>query len=332
MKVLSIYWGICASASIFIDGKVVAATHEERYTRIKNDDSFPENAINYCLSEAGISASELDLAVIASNIQEFNYQVTRHAKWSVEDYLKEQINYWKPMLYDKKKLDYLEVFDYLKDYEQYPKDYWKANENNRSKFYMDRTKILAQYLGINPNKCICIEHHRCHAAYAYYVSPFRGEEVLAFTIDGSGDGLNATIGIYDKNGHYTRVYETDQCFIGRIYRYITLLLGMKPNEHEFKVMGLAPYGKAKYAKKAYEVFASTLYVDGIEFKWKQKPIDSYFWFKERLEGIRFDNIAWGLQKWVEDLLTEWIRNAINKFKISKIIIAGGGVYEYKSNG
>lgn len=332
MKVLSIYWGICASASIFIDGKVVAATHEERYTRIKNDDSFPENAINYCLSEAGISASELDLAVIASNIQEFNYQVTRHAKWSVEDYLKEQINYWKPMLYDKKKLDYLEVFDYLKDYEQYPKDYWKANENNRSKFYMDRTKILAQYLGINPNKCICIEHHRCHAAYAYYVSPFRGEEVLAFTIDGSGDGLNATIGIYDKNGHYTRVYETDQCFIGRIYRYITLLLGMKPNEHEFKVMGLAPYGKAKYAKKAYEVFASTLYVDGIEFKWKQKPIDSYFWFKERLEGIRFDNIAWGLQKWVEDLLTEWIRNAINKFKISKIIIAGGVSMNIKAMG
>ncbi len=332
MKVLSIYWGICASASIFIDGKVVAATHEERYTRIKNDDSFPENAINYCLSEAGISASELDLAVIASNIQEFNYQVTRHAKWSVEDYLKEQINYWKPMLYDKKKLDYLEVFDYLKDYEQYPKDYWKANENNRSKFYMDRTKILAQYLGINPNKCICIEHHRCHAAYAYYVSPFRGEEVLAFTIDGSGDGLNATIGIYDKNGHYTRVYETDQCFIGRIYRYITLLLGMKPNEHEFKVMGLAPYGKAKYAKKAYEVFASTLYVDGIEFKWKQKPTDSYFWFKERLEGIRFDNIAWGLQKWVEDLLTEWIRNAINKFKISKIIIAGGVSMNIKAMG
>lgn len=332
MKVLSIYWGICASSSIFIDGKVVAATHEERYTRIKNDDSFPENAINYCLSEAGISASELDLAVIASNIQEFNYQVTRHAKWSVEDYLKEQINYWKPMLYDKKKLDYLEVFDYLKDYEQYPKDYWKANENNRSKFYMDRTKILAQYLGINPNKCICIEHHRCHAAYAYYVSPFRGEEVLAFTIDGSGDGLNATIGIYDKNGHYTRVYETDQCFIGRIYRYITLLLGMKPNEHEFKVMGLAPYGKAKYAKKAYEVFASTLYVDGIEFKWKQKPTDSYFWFKERLEGIRFDNIAWGLQKWVEDLLTEWIRNAINKFKISKIIIAGGVSMNIKAMG
>ena len=328
MKILSIYWGICSSASIFIDGKVVAATHEERYSRIKNDDSFPKNAIDYCLKEANISPGELDFVAVASKTQDFHHQVTRAAKWTIDDYVFEQNNYWKPVLYENKERNFMEVLSYLKDYDQYPREYWRQNENNPSNFYQDRANILADYLGLDRKKAVCIEHHRCHSAYAYYVSPFRNSDVLSFTVDGVGDGLNATIGIYDKNGHYTRVYETNQCNIGRIYRYMTLLLGMKPNEHEFKVMGLAPYGKAKYARKAYEVFASTLYVDGIEFKWKQKPTDSYFWFKERLEGIRFDNIAWGLQKWVEDLLTEWIRNAILLFKIPRIVVSGGGIYEH----
>jgi carbamoyltransferase len=57
---------------------------------------------------------------------------------------------------------------------------------------------------------------------------------------------------------------------------MTLFLGMKPNEHEFKVMGLAPYGKAKHAQKAIDVSKSTLYVDGIEFKWREKPTDSEY--------------------------------------------------------
>jgi carbamoyltransferase len=113
---------------------------------------------------------------------------------------------------------------------------------------------------------------------------------------------------------------------------MTLLLGMKPNEHEFKVMGLAPYGKAKHAQKALDVFKSTLYVEGIEFKWRVKPTDSYFWFKEQLEGVRFDNIAFALQTWVEELLMEWVQNAVNKFGIHKVVIAGGVAMNIKAMG
>jgi len=192
--------------------------------------------------------------------------------------------------------------------------------------------MVADYLGISENKVRCIEHHRCHAAYSYYASPFRGEPVLALTIDGSGDGLNATIGSFDAKGLYTRHYETSECNIGRIYRYMTLLLGMKPNEHEYKVMGLAPYGKAQHARKALDLFRSTLFVDGTEFKWHEKPTDSYFWFKERLEGVRFDNIAFALQTWVEDLLAEWVRNAVVKFGIDKVVIAGGVAMNIKAMG
>ncbi|MGH2278599.1 carbamoyltransferase C-terminal domain-containing protein [Aliarcobacter sp. ERUVET-7] len=332
MRILSIYWGICSSASIYVNGKVIAATHEERYTRIKNDDSFPINAIEYCLREAGITSQELDYAAVASEMQDFHHQLTRASKWSIDDYLKEQREYWKPLLYENKKLEFTEVFDYLKDYEQYPSEYWKNSESTPENFYEDRASILAEYLGINRNKVKRIEHHKAHAYYSYYASSFRNEKVLSFTVDGHGDGLNATIGIFDEKGHYTRVFETNQCYIARIYRYMTLLLGMKPNEHEFKVMGLAPYGKAKYGQEAYEVFANTLYVDGIEFKWKEKPTDSYYYFKEKLEGIRFDNVAWGLQTWVENLLKDWVRNSINKFGIKKVILSGGVAMNIKAMG
>lgn len=332
MKILSIYWGISSSASLFVDGVVVAATHEERYTRIKNDDSFPQNAIEYCLKEAGITAQELDGAAVASLEQDYHHQLTRASKWRIEDYLKEQKEYWKPKIYEGKDLNFTDVFSNLSDYEQYPSEYWKNKETDSETFPQDREVILANYLGISKEKVTRIEHHRAHAYYSYYASKFRNEKVLAFSIDGHGDGLNATIGIFDEKGKYSRVFQTNQAFVARIYRYMTLLLGMKPNEHEFKVMGLAPYGKAKYAQKAYEIFASTLYVDGLEFKWKHKPKDSYFWFKEQLEGIRFDNIAWGLQAWVEDLLTTWVKNAIKEFGISKIVLAGGVAMNIKAMG
>ena len=85
---------------------------------------------------------------------------------------------------------------------------------------------------------------------------------------------------------------------------MTLLLGMKPNEHEYKLMGLAPYGKEKYSQDLYNVFAETLKISGTEFVWNIEPTDSYYWFKEKLEGHRFDSIAWGLQNLVEKLLEE----------------------------
>ena len=113
---------------------------------------------------------------------------------------------------------------------------------------------------------------------------------------------------------------------------MTLLLGMKPNEHEFKVMGLAPYGKSKYSMDIINIFKKTLYVDGINFKYKTKPSDNYFWFQKKFEGYRFDNIAFALQKYTEELLVTWITNSINKFKINNIIISGGVAMNIKAMG
>lgn len=332
MKVLSIHWGVCSSAALYVDGKIVAAVHEERFSRNKNDDEFPCRSIDFCLQYGNVNAAELDGVAIATIDISYENQLFRLGMMEIEDYLKQQKDYWYPKLYLNQQKDYAEVFAHKASLDQYPAAYWQSDDDKAKTFAKDREIIAADYLGISPQKVCRIEHHKAHAYYSYYASLYRNEPVLALTVDGFGDGLNATIGIFDSQGKYERVYQTDQCNIARIYRYMTLLLGMKPNEHEFKVMGLAPYGNPKYATKALDVFKSTLYTQGIEFKWKQKPKDCYFWFKDRLDGTRFDNIAWALQTWVEDLLIDWVRNAVKHYNIRKIVVAGGVAMNIKAMG
>ena len=338
MKILSIYSSFPTSASLYVDGEIVAATHEERFTRSKNDEAFPAKSINFCLDRGGINANDLDGVAIASFLAgSFEDTVTRKSTWTSQDYLHEQYKRWQPILNGQpdKARSLLEIFPDKVDLDHYPNGVLHELLDEPSKrplIHELRVSWFADFLGLSPDKFRRIEHHKCHAYYSYYASPFRSEKVLALTIDGSGDGLNATIGIFDENGSYERLYETNECNIARIYRYMTLYLGMKPNEHEFKVMGLAPYGKAKYAEKALNVFRETLYVDGVEFKWRTKPSDSYFWFKERLEGERFDNVAFALQTWVEELLVKWVTNATKKFGINKIVVAGGVAMNIKAMG
>lgn len=337
MNILSLYTNLPSTVSFFNGKRVIAATHEERFTRKKNDEVFPQKSIDYCLKEAGIQASELDGIAIASYIGPFDDVIVRRSQWTVEDYLHEQRERWKPYLIEKQGQlkSLLDIFPEKIDLEMYPAQYWRTNyeKNDRNERHcQERMKIVADYVGVDVSKVYRIDHHRCHASYSYYASPFRHEKVLALTVDGWGDGMNATVGIFNEEGQYERLYSTDQCSIARFYRYMTLVLGMKPNEHEYKLMGLAPYGREKYASKALEVFRRTLYVDGIEFKWKEKPADSYYWFLERLEGMRFDNIAWALQTWVEELLLTWVKNCIAKYNIHKLVISGGVAMNIKAMG
>jgi len=338
MNILSLYLALPCSVALYQDGRVVAAAQEERFSRIKNDERFPIEAIDYCLSQAGLAPSDLDAVALASfRSASFDDTVTRKSQWTVDDYLREQYERWYPIALNRKEdsKSLVEIFPEKIDLDLYPQAEFRSwlHRSDRNKLLnRGRISLVSEYLSVAKEKIFRIEHHRCHAAYSYYASPFRGEDILALTIDGSGDGLNATIGIFDSGGQYVRHFKTADCNIGRIYRYMTLLLGMKPNEHEYKLMGLAPYGREKHAQKALDVFESTLYVDGIDFKWKVKPSDSYFWFKERLEGVRFDHIAYALQTWVEGLLTQWVKNAIQHFGINKLVISGGVAMNIKAMG
>ena len=157
------------------------------------------------------------------------------------------------------------------------------------------------------------------------------KKVIVVTSDGGGDNTNGSIWI-SSGDKLIEKYRTSICNIGRIYRYITLILGMKPTEHEFKVMGMAGYGieKSKFYDKAIKVFKNTLNVYGVEFKYKYKPKDNYFYFKNALDGFRFDTISFALQKFTEDLLLKWFKNISTKYKCSNFVFSGGVAQNIKA--
>ena len=99
--------------------------------------------------------------------------------------------------------------------------------------------------------------------------------LLIYTMDGFGDGANGTVSIAFPGKKVEEISRSSNCNIGRIYRYATLLLGMKPAEHEYKLMGLAAYNSDKYGNDAYKVYADTLKVDGLKFSYKHQPQDHF---------------------------------------------------------
>ena len=115
---------------------------------------------------------------------------------------------------------------------------------------------MCQHLGSDPADVHFIDHHEGHAAYAYFASPHVGTSALVATLDAFGDHRNYTAFSYEASSNDSMVakliVEGNDFIIGRLYRYVTLILGMKSNEHEYKVMGMAPYGDYKYARTCSE--------------------------------------------------------------------------------
>ncbi|MCX5884677.1 MAG: carbamoyl transferase [Proteobacteria bacterium] len=325
MNILGIMVGTNSTAALLKDGCLVACASEERFLRKKNIGIYPSNAVEYCLKEAALNPSDIDIAVFDSIT--FNYHhwvVDRDGTFSVQDWVREQQQYWKPLLYDKIEVDYYEIFKDKIIPEHYTpeiiRDYIRPGKDIRP-------LLLRRHLGDGIKKIENSVHYESHHYYGYYMSPFREEKVLSFVIEGWGDGMNASVGIF-ANGVYKELYKTDLCNIGRLYRYVTLMLGMKPNEHEYKVMGLAGYNTRH--QLVWDILADTLYVDGCNFKYRKKPTDHYFWFKERFEGCRFDEIAGGVQKYIETLICDWIRNWIVKTGVRRIVVSGGVAMNIKA--
>jgi carbamoyltransferase len=317
-----------------IDGKLIACISEERYSRQKNDMVFPKHAIEFCLRKGGLQGSELDRVAIGSEHIPADYQITKHfSSFSTRDYLRSQYEYWKPKLLEGKNPRWVDVFKDKIDMNQYPGG-WEAIDFTSPEMQWRTYKpfihdAIVRLTGIAKDRIVHVYHHSAHAHYAYYGSPFRKKPCLVFTMDAYGDGISASISVV-KNDKLEMVAKSDAFFIGRLYRYITLLLGMKPNEHEYKVMGLAPYAKNAYIKAPYEVFAKTMYVDDLDFKYHEKPSDLFFYFKDRLEGYRFDAIAGALQKYTEDILTQWVFNAVRHFGIGRAVFSGGVALNIKA--
>ena len=332
MNILGINEGHMASAALVKDGKLVAAVCEDRFTRNKNEMGYPKNSIDYCLDEAKIKKNEIDYVATATiDLPAFNEATKRYSKFTIDDYVKENEEYWKPILLEGKDVDYFKIFPKVPnkwyDLSFIEKEPDKATWNQL--FKKARLENILNEFKIKKDKIIFVDHHTGHASYAYFLSPFR-QNVLIITADAFGDGCNCSISIGNGRTIETK-FRSPNHNLARLYKYMTLLLGMKPNEHEYKVMGLAPYANEKVIKKPYELFKSTLFVDELDFKYQEKVTDNYYWFKDRLEGCRFDGIAGALQKYVEELMVDWIKNIMKKFPSESLVFSGGLALNIKIN-
>lgn len=337
MKILAISWTECSTAAVVVDGHVVACISEERFSRIKNDERYPRRAIEVVLKAAGLQASDLDVVAFAgTDFDAKSVLVHKYSGFSVQDRLREQREYWYPRMYEGKMVDYLTVFADQIDQQQ--DGAWDraidwlrrgAPDQARAFFQQFRREMICQHLGVDPSIVSFVDHHHAHACYAYYGSPFRSDPVAVLTADAWGDGRNATVSLA-QGGRITLLSSSDNFQGARLYRSITLMLGMKPDEHEYKVMGLAPYAKPEYAQVPYRVFQETQRVHGLGFDYQIKPADLYVYFHDRLEGHRFDAIASGLQRYTEELLLEWACNALRKTGTSRVVFGGGVAMNVKA--
>jgi len=304
--VLGIHDGHNAGAALVKNGEVVAAISEERLTNIKNFAGPPLLAIKKVYEIADISPDETDLISVGCLVRVGAPFPDRN---------------WLARLQ-------ISLAPYLHSH-FFAKTYVKLLH------FFRETKTLKSYfteIGIDA-PIMFVEHHLSHAACAYYQRPWKGE-TLILTLDGSGDGLSATVSI-GKGNKIERIAETTfyDSLSNNLYSEITGFLGMKRWEHEYKVMGLAPYGKDDGLISEFKKIIRINPDKPLEF---QNTFNSYLWqvtdkLSKVLIGRRFDNIAWAAQKYFEELVTQWVKNAISYTGIHNIVGSGGSFLNVKAN-
>jgi len=334
MYILGIVEGHNCSAALLKDGEIVAVCFEERLSRLKNDFGFPKQSIDYCLEYAGIEPKQIDhVAMVTTNLPLAQVVVKREALFSMDDYIREQELYWKPFLLEGKNVDYFSIFKdkIVLDDLHYDIQNLNLDRTSFDAFRTIRIETVKKKLEKNDDQIHMINHHHAHSMYAIYTAPHcYDRDMLVLASDGYGDDCSASVGIF-KDGMFQFVSKSVGSGIGRLYRYVTLLLGMKPGCDEFKVMGLAPYAKEYHWRRAYEALQVYLRVKGMEIEFTNPDKDLYFSLKERLKSCRFDGIAAGLQYFCEDISKQWVENCINETGINNIVYSGGVSMNIKIN-
>jgi carbamoyltransferase len=309
--VVGIHDGHNASIAVVRDGKVELALQEERLTRVKNQGDAPVGAAEEARRLTALGSGAVRVAL---NGHYMNYH-----QWERDTIIKDYES--SATLASRLKQPLKNTFlDHA---------YQKRKANQR----MEELSKL----GFDGAKAEPVEHHLAHASAAYYTSPWRKDRALVLTCDGSGDRLSATVSIGEK-GKLRRIAEvSEHDSIGRLYAMVTRYLGMAPLEHEYKVMGLAPYvASAEKAARAGAQFLSLFEFTRDPLKWRRKQgvpsmYAAYARLRKMLKNQRFDWIAAGAQYFVEQMLTQWVQNAVRETGISKIACSGGVFMNVKAN-
>ncbi|MER2598421.1 MAG: carbamoyltransferase N-terminal domain-containing protein [Caldilineales bacterium] len=206
-----------SAAALLADGELIAAAQEERFSRQKNDYRFPSQAVAFCLRRAGITAEELDYVVF----------------------------YEKPL----PKFERI----VMSTLATYPRS-WKVFREAMIAWFDEKLwvkSLLMEHVGVSADKVLFVEHHLSHAASAFFASPF--EDAAVLTIDGVGEWTTTTLGHataswQDGTRNQITLHEEMRFphSLGLLYSAFTAWLGFEVNEGEYKVMGMAPYGRPRY--------------------------------------------------------------------------------------
>ena len=300
-----------SAATIIVDGQIIAAAQEERFTRKKHDSSYPVNAIEYCLSEAGLSM--------------------------------QQINYIS--FYDK---PFLKFERLLETYVAFAP---KGLQSFRMAMPVWLKDILIKEIkkidqDFDSNKLMFGEHHFSHAASAFYASPF--EEAVVLTLDGVGEWATTTVSI-GKGNKLDIVKEIDfPHSLGLLYSSFTYYTGFRVNSGEYKLMGLAPYGEPRYKNlildklidlksdgsfrldQSYFNYATGLTMVNQKFaNLFGQPVRRPD--KDKLTQFHMD-IAASIQEVTEEIILKITRSLAKEFSIPNLCMAGGVALNCVANG
>ena len=307
-----------SAATILIDGKIIAAAQEERFTRKKHDSSYPFNAIEFVLDFAKIKLNDVDQIIFFEKpFLKFERLLETYVAFAPKGFRSFclAMPIWlKEKLFQKKIL-----FEELKRHDK--------NFNNDKKINFS-------------------DHHLSHAASAFFPSPFK--ESIVLTADGVGEWATTTVAIGKANNLEIKKEIFFPHSLGLLYSAFTYYTGFKVNSGEYKLMGLAPYGVPIYVDKiinnlidikedgsfhidqTFFDYATGLTMTNKKFNslFGQNPRDSK---KERLTQFHMD-IAASIQKVTEDLMIKLARSLRKEFNIPNLCLAGGVALNCVANG
>jgi carbamoyltransferase len=299
-----------AAAALLCDGKLVAAAHEERFTRKRHDPDVPVQAVKYCLQEAGLSIGDIDYLAF----------------------------YDKPFVkFERILMTYLATFP--RSLPSFSKSIpiWL-----KEKLWVPR--VLHDKLGFD-GEVLFAEHHQSHAASAFLPSPF--EESAILTCDGVGEWATTTQGV-GRGNQFELIKEVRfPHSLGLLYSAFTYYLGFRVNSAEYKVMGAAPYGDPKYTDKIFDELVD-LREDG-SFKLNMKyfaydygltmtnrKFDELFGQPRRESESEMEQFHWDMaasvQRVTEEVMLRIVRDLHQKTGMKNLCMAGGVALNCVSNG
>ncbi len=313
MLIAGINDGHNASVVLLQDGRIAFAWQEERFTRRKNQPGFPIHALHKGLQCIGVDLDAVDVFAVAST-----RPVT--APGSPED-----------------------------DMSGYPRRDGSLASRLRSRvrstplagpvygYRQMRRRRQIEKFGIPRAKMRFYDHHLCHAATAFWGSGRARERSLIITSDAAGDGLSGSVYV-GENGTLRRlaiIPEADS--IGMLYTTATVLLGMLPNEHEYKVMGLAPYGMGRQAEAIRRELLAWVSTNGYPrlTYGRNASAPSFFSCYHPLAKVfeckRFDHVAAAVQQLLEQVLADWVEHCVQATGIAHVLLSGGVFMNVKAN-